>query len=131
MSSVTKRFQRLEVDDITLPDGKPLQPSLPTTEFTVSGTYVPKKGIAVLELNHATVIAAVTIAAPVAGSFLIIVNTSASGTAAHTVTLTAGDFDGADGNIATLNAPEEALIVYGLSATRYVIVENIGTVGLT
>lgn len=131
MSSVTKRFQRLEVDDITLPDGSPLQLALPTAEFTVSGTFVPKKGIAVLELNHATVIAAVTIAAPVVGSYLIIVNTSASGTAAHTVTLTAGDFDGAGGNIATLNAPEEALIVYGLSATRYVIVENVGTVGLT
>jgi hypothetical protein len=108
----------------------PVQLGMPTTELTATATFVPKKGTEVLELNHATVAIAATIAAPVPGNFLIIPNTSASGTAAHTVTLTAGTFDGTN-NIATFNAPNETLVLYAVSATRYVIVENIGSVGLS
>lgn len=154
MSRKNTQFQTVEVDKLTGRDGaavpaatfssptltsptatglastSPSQLGMPTTEVTATGTFTPKAGIEVLNVNHATVAAATTIAAPVVGSFLIIANTSASGTAAHTVVLTAGDFDGAGGNTATLNAPEEALVVYGVSATRYVVVENIGTVGI-
>ena len=144
MSKVVTQLQTLQVDELTGRDGgalqapvitglastSPTQLGMPITELTATATFVPKVGMEVLELNHATVVIATTIAAPVKGNFLVIANTSASGTAAHTVTLTAGDFDGGGGNTATLNAPEEALVLYGVSATRYVVVENIGTVGI-
>jgi len=95
---------------------------------TAGGTITA--GVQSVELNHATVIAAATIADAVnhPGLF-VVVNTSASGTAAHTLTLTAGTFDGTN-NVATLNAPAECLVVYFDSAGAGTIVENIGTVGL-
>jgi hypothetical protein len=85
----------------------------------------------VVTLAHATVIIAATLAAPTAGDDLIIVNTSASGTVAHTVTAAAGvTFDGTN-NTATLDAPEEALHIVAVSATRWKIMENIGSVALS
>jgi putative copper export protein len=85
----------------------------------------------IVQLNHATVVIAATLAAPAAGYDLIIVDNSASGTAAHTVTLPAGvTFDGTN-NTATLNAPGEALHLVALSATRWFIMENIGSVALS
>jgi hypothetical protein len=85
----------------------------------------------VVQLNHATVVIAATLAAPQAGADLVIVDNSASGTAAHTVTLPAGvTFDGTN-NTATLNAPGEALHIVALSATRWFILENIGSVALS
>jgi hypothetical protein len=85
----------------------------------------------VVQLNHATVVIAATLAAPVAGADLVIVDNSASGTAAHTVTLPAGvTFDGTN-NTATLNAPGEALHIVALSATRWFILENIGSVAIS
>jgi hypothetical protein len=98
-------------------------------ELTATGTVTA--GIQSVELNHATVIAAATIADASAHQGLFIVkNTSASGTAAHTLTLTAGTFDGTN-NVATLNAPNEALVVYFDSAGDGTIVENVGTVALS
>jgi hypothetical protein len=85
----------------------------------------------VVQLNHATVVIAATLAAPAAGNDLLIVDNSASGTAAHTVTCAAGvTFDGTN-NTATLNAPGEALLLVALSATRWFIVLNIGAVALS
>lgn len=85
----------------------------------------------VVQLNHASVIIAATLAAPQAGADLWIVDNSASGTAAHTVTLPAGvTFDGTN-NTATLNAPGEALYLVALSATRWFIALNIGSVALS
>ena len=70
-------------------------------------------------------------AAPTEGAELYIVDSSASGTAAHTVTTAAGvTWDGTN-NTATLNAPGEALHVIALSATRWFILENIGSVALS
>lgn len=84
-----------------------------------------------VQLNHATVVIAATLAAPTAGDDLLIVDNSASGTAAHTVTCAAGvTFDGTN-NTATLNAPGEALHIQALSATRWLILENIGSVALS
>lgn len=147
MATEVTQLHTLQVDKLTGRDGEPLQSpviasptvtglastsptqlGMPVTELLATATFVPKAGMEVLELNHISTIIATTIAAPVKGNFLVITNTSASGTAAHTVTLTAGDFDGGGGNVATLNAPEETLVVYGVSATRYVIIENIGTI---
>lgn len=97
--------------------------------LTASGAIsVQKNGV--VQLNHATVAIAATIAAPAAGDDLVIVDNSASGTAGHTVKLTAGTFDGTN-NTATFAAPGKALHVIGLSATRYFILENIGTVALS
>ena len=76
-------------------------------------------------------IIAATLAAPTVGDDLVIVNTSASGTVAHTVTLPAGvTWDGTN-NTATLDAPEEALHVVALTATRWLILANIGSVALS
>tara|TARA_B100000519_G_C14153840_1_gene395870 strand:- start:158 stop:658 length:501 start_codon:yes stop_codon:yes gene_type:complete len=65
-----------------------------------------------------------------AGQIMCIVNTSASGTAAHLVTLSAGTFDGTN-NRATLNAPGEALVVFFDSAGAGMVVLNTGSVGLS
>lgn len=98
-------------------------------ELTVSGAVTA--GVEAVELNDTTTPIAATIAdaANHAGLF-IVKDTSASGTAAHTLTLTAGTFDGTN-NVATLNAPNEALVVYFDSAGNGTIVENVGTVALS
>jgi hypothetical protein len=80
-------------------------------------------------LNSTTPLIAATIAAPAAGRFLVITQTD-SGTAGHTVTLTAGTYDGST-TIATLNALGETLVLYGVTATRFVVVSNIGSVALS
>jgi hypothetical protein len=101
----------------------------PSTKLTVSGAIAP--GAQGVELNHASTIIAATVAdAKAHHGLFAIVNTSASGTAAHTVTLTSGTFDGTN-TIATLNAPLEALFVWFDSAGNGTIVENVGTVALS
>lgn len=100
-----------------------------TQELTESGAITIDSGA--VFLNHASTIIAATLDAPVAGDELYIINTSASGTAAHTVTLPSGvTWDGTN-NTATLNAPDEALHVIAVSATRWYILENIGAVALS
>jgi hypothetical protein len=97
--------------------------------LTATGAITITSGLVLL--NHASTIIAATLAAPVAGNELYIVDSSASGTAAHTVTLPSGvTFDGTN-NTATLNAPGEALHLIALSATRWFILENIGAVALS
>ena len=98
-------------------------------ELTASGAVTA--GVQSVELNHATVAVAATIATAVNHPGLFIVkDTSASGIAAHTLTLTAGTFNGT-ATIATLNAANEALVVYFDSAGNGTIVENIGAVALS
>jgi len=98
-------------------------------ELTASGAILLTSGLVLL--NHATVAVAATLAAPNVGDELYIVDNSASGTAAHTVTCPAGvTFDGTN-NRATLNAPGEALHLIAISPTRWFILENIGSVGLS
>lgn len=98
-------------------------------ELTATGAVTA--GVQILELNHATVVAAATIADAADHQGLFIVrNTSASGTAAHTLTLTAGTFDGSN-NVATLNAPGEALVVFFDKYGRGQIIENTGAVALS
>jgi hypothetical protein len=97
--------------------------------LTASGAVTA--GVQSVELAHNSVVIAATIAAAAAHPGLFIVkNTSASGTAAHTLTLSAGTFNGTN-NVATLNAPNEALIVYFDSVGNGTIVENIGSVALS
>lgn len=98
-------------------------------ELTASGAVTA--GVQSVELNHASTIVAATIADAANHQGLFIVkDTSASGTAAHTLTLTAGTFDGSN-NVATLNAPNEALVVYFDSAGNGTIIVNVGAVALS
>lgn len=100
-----------------------------TQELTASGAVTA--GVQSVELNHASVVVAATVASASNHQGLFIVkNTSASGTAAHTLTLTAGTFNGTN-NVATLNAPNEALVVYFDSGGDGTIVENVGSVALS
>lgn len=85
--------------------------------------------VRVVELNHAdTVIAATYTVVP--NTFFLIKDTSATGTAAHTVTLTGGTFNGTN-TVATLDARDELLYVYFDSAGRGSVILNLGTVGLS
>lgn len=102
-----------------------------TQELTVSGAV--NEYVQSVELNHATVIVAATIADATKhnGGLFIVKDTSASGTAAHTLTLGGTDtFDGTN-NTATLNAPGEALVVYIDSTGSGIIIENVGAVALS
>lgn len=94
--------------------------------FTASGAAIP--GETVIEVDHISVVAAVTLQV-VPNTMLIIKNNSASGTAAHTVTLTGGTFDGTN-TVATLAAPNKALAVYFDSKGGGTILANVGTVTL-
>lgn len=97
--------------------------------LTASGAVLITRGKAFL--NHAMVAIDATKSAPTAGDELFIINTSASGTATHTVTLPVGvTWDGTN-RIATLDAPGEALHVVAISATRFFILENIGSVAFS
>jgi hypothetical protein len=116
------------IDSVLLKDGRVDAPG-GSQILTASGAITINNGT--VQLNHNTVVIAATLDAPVAGDQLLIVDNSASGTAAHTVTLPAGvTFDGTN-NTATLNAPGEALLLRALSATRWFIVLNIGSVALS
>ena len=103
--------------------------SLRVQALTVSGAVTA--GVQSVELNHATVVVAATIASAVNHPGLFVVkDTSATGTVAHTLTLTAGTWNGT-ATIATLNARDEALFVYFDSAGRGQVIANIGAVVLS
>lgn len=89
-------------------------------------------GAGKLTLSHASVVIAATISdlKKWAGKVLTIHNTSASGTAAHTVTLTTGTWNGTN-KIATLDAPGERLTVLVGHDGNATILENTGSVGLS
>lgn len=98
-------------------------------ELTASGAVTAGKQS--VELNHASVAIAATIADAANHNGLFIVkDTSATGTAAHTLTLTSGTFNGTN-NVATLNARDEALVVYFDSTGRGTIIANVGSVALS
>lgn len=98
-------------------------------ELTATGTvYAGAKSV---RLNHASTVINATIASAAAhAGFFAVTNTSASGSAAHTLKLTSGTFDGTN-NTATLNAPAESLLVFFNEAGRGTIVVNTGAVGLS
>lgn len=101
---------------------------LKTTEITASAA-IPATATFV-QINSATPSTAIalTVAAPAAGRLLVISQID-SGTAGNTVTLTSGTFDGTN-NEATFNAKYETLVLLGIDTSRFVIVENIGSVAL-
>jgi hypothetical protein len=83
----------------------------------------------VVDLNHSSVKIEATIAAPRPGRLMVITQID-TGTAAHTVTLTQGTFDGTN-NTATFNAQYEALVLLGISDKRFLILKNYGSVALS
>lgn len=98
-------------------------------EMTVSGAVTAGKQS--VELNHASGAIAATIASAANHHGLFVVkDTSATGTASHTLTLTAGTFNGTN-NVATLNARDECLVIYFDSTGRGTVVLNLGSVGLS
>jgi hypothetical protein len=98
-------------------------------ELTASGAINPT--VETVELNHASVVIAATLnLATVRNKTMIFKDTSATGTAAHTVTLTGGTFNGTN-TIATLNARDEMLVVHFDSAGRGQVIANIGSVALS
>lgn len=104
------------------------RPGRSVQALTASGAVLADAQI--VELNHATVVVAATMDALEHAGLFIVRDTSASGTAAHTLTLTNGTFDGTN-NTATLNAPGEALVVFFDPFGRGQIVENTGAVALS
>lgn len=98
-----------------------------TQELTASGAVLP--GTTVLELNHASVVIAATLTV-VPNTIFIVKDTSATGTAAHTLTLTGGTFNGTN-TIATLNARDEFLMVHFDSAGRGSVILNLNAVALS
>jgi hypothetical protein len=97
-----------------------------SSTYTAAGAIAATDNLALINVSTAV---ALTIAAPAAGRFLVIAQISTP-TCATTVTLTAGTFRAAGANKATFNAAEEALILYGISATQFLIVANVGAVAL-
>jgi len=95
-------------------------------ELIVSG--VVAAGTESVELNHATVIVAATIAdLNLHQGFLMIKDTSATGVVAHTITAAIGTFDGTN-DILTFNALNDAILLYIDSAGNGTIIENVGSV---
>ena len=132
----TTNYDSLAIDDLTL-GGTAVTATADelnragggAQELTASGAVTA--GVRSLSLNHATVVVAATIAdAANHAGFFAVTNTSASGTAAHTLTLTAGTFDGTN-NVATLNAPAESLLVFFDDNGDGTIIVNTGSVALS
>lgn len=98
----------------------------PESDYIADGAIAATDSLVQLDATSASTV--MTIAAPAAGRQLTISCVDASNTV--TVTLTAGTFDGSS-TVATFDAAEETLVLYGISATRFVIVENIGSVALS
>lgn len=98
--------------------------------MTVSGAI--REDAEVVLLSSTTPAIAATIASIRPGRFLRISQID-GGTAGHTVTIAGGGTNTYDATneIATFNAASETLILHGVSATRFAIVENIGAVGLS
>ena len=116
------------VDGVLVKDGT-AHAGRASQELTETGAITINSGLVLL--NHATVIIEATLDAPAVGDELIITDNSASGTAAHTVTFTGVTIDASGNDIATFDAPGEALHLIAISTTRWLILENIGSVGLS
>ena len=102
-------------------------------EYTATAAVGTDSGVVrCLELNHASVIIAITgmHGKDYAGQVVIVKDTSASGSAAHLCTLASGTWDGTN-TIVTLNAANECIAVYFDSGGDGTILENVGSVALS
>ena len=102
-------------------------------EYTATTAIGADSGVVrCLELNHASVVIAITgmHGKDYAGQIVIVKDTSASGTAAHTCTLSSGTWNGTN-TVLTLNAANECIAVFFDSGGDGTILENVGSVGLS
>ena len=92
------------------------------TTFIADGVIPATVSWAKLDASAAT--CDMSIAAPTAGLLMVISAVNVDNSV--TVTMTAGDFDGAGagGDVATFNAVEDTLVLFGINATRWIIVAN-------
>jgi hypothetical protein len=107
-------------------------PSAYIGTYTVSAPAAIPTTVRVIELNHATEPVVKTIASlvPYAGQIVVIKDISATGTAAHTVTITTGTWNGTH-KVATLDALNECLVVTVDSAGNGTVVLNAGAIILS
>lgn len=103
-------------------------------EFTPT-TYSANGAIDNANVSYAVIDAAnniaLTLSEPAAGDVLVITKATATANQAHTVTIGAnGTYDGAN-NVATFANQNDTLVLVGLAANRFGIVENIGAVALS
>ena len=101
-------------------------------KFTDAGGAVDSKVVRFIEVARTDGVCAITGCRGLdwKGQVVIIKNTSASGTQAHTVTLSQGTWDGSN-TVVTLNAANECIICVFDSAGNGTIVENVGSVALS
>lgn len=95
--------------------------------YTASGA-IATSGFVTLSADAADL--AMTLAAPTAGTFLIIWDKANSGAKNHVVTATGLTFDGTN-DVATFNATAECLVLFATTTTRWIVVENIGSVAFS
>ena len=100
-------------------------------EYTASAV-VAGGAVRSFELNHISAAIAITglDGKDYAGQIVVIKDTSASGTEAHTVVLKDGTFNAANNNKVTLNAPDEMIAIYFDSNGDGDVLLNIGSVAL-
>lgn len=96
--------------------------------FTSAGSV--NVGVSEIEISGTSAIATTLADSAQHVGFFTVTNTSPSGTAAHTLTLSSGTFDGTN-NVATLNAKGESLIVHFDSTGLGTIIKNTGAVALS
>jgi len=102
------------------------------TEYTSAGAISPT--ITFAELNAAGGAMAMTYAAPVKGMTVVLTCTDATGDV--TVTLSSGSFffinGGIDssGTVATFNTAGQTLVLFAISASAFIVLQNIGQVGI-
>lgn len=97
-------------------------------QYTADGA-IAQSGLVELEKSASGL--TMTLADPPGAGLLLIITQSDSGIAGHTVTAATGAaFDGTN-EIATFNAQHETLVLLSVSDTRWVIIANIGGVGLS
>lgn len=100
-----------------------------TLDLDTAGANVVPAGVSKLTISQATQVTA-TIADASLHAGVFIVTQTGTGTAGHTLTLTAGTFNGTN-NVATLNAQNESLAVFFDGDGNGTILENTGAVSLS
>lgn len=100
--------------------------------YTVTAPAAIPATVRIIELNHASTAIEKTIAdlAAYAGQIVVVKDISATGTAAHKVTITTGSWDGTN-KVVTLNALNEFIAVAVDSAGNGTILVNVGEVALS
>ena len=130
-ATVTAGALTVTAGDLAVTAGKATSKGSFQSPQVVTTNEAINADVSYVEIANATpaTIIALTIAAPAAGRLLVITQTG-SGTSDDTVTLSSGTYNGS-GTIATFNAKNETLVLFGIAADRFAIVENIGSIAIS